>query len=465
MLHAGFAHTVITPPPGKDIPGLFERRPAEGVHDELFARAVVIDDGATCVAMVQTDAITAPESIVADARKQARALCGIRPGNCFIAATHTHSGGPVFEAFLSEFDEKYPGFLAQQIATAIAEAHRKRRPAHAGTGASLAEGVAFNRRFVMKDGTHTTHPGKMNPDIVEPAGPADPTVTVAGFADPETLEPLGCVVNFACHATHMNGMLFSADYPKYIVDTLQGVYGPEFGVVFLNGACGDVTQVDNRSPRPGEFGEYWCARTGRTVGAAALQAMARMDYVTGATVASSTTHVKCAIRKSTPEAIKSAKALLRKKKPTASDVETIYANETLLVEALRRKTPERKLEIQGVRIADALFWSAPAEYFQQFALDVREASPFPHTCCVELANGYNGYVCSLEGFTGGYESRTARSSMLVPESGDKIAWTAERLAQRMFGEAEEEVTAMPGRRIWQSEGDEALDGINQLKEE
>ena len=83
--------------------------------------------------------------------------------------------------------------------------------------------------------------------------------------------PVGAVVHFACHATHMNGLLYSADYVKWVVDTVRAVYGPAFGAVFLNGACGDVTQVDNRSPRPLEMGPYWAERSGRCVGGAAVQ--------------------------------------------------------------------------------------------------------------------------------------------------------------------------------------------------
>jgi len=464
MLQAGFASRCITPPPGREVPGLFERRLAKGVCDDLYARAGVVDDGATCVAMVQTDAVKVSERIVRDARKQAQDLCGIPSKNCFISATHTHSGGPVFGGFLSEGDGDYVAYVSQQIASAIAEAYRVRRPALVGAGTDRAEGVAYNRRFVMKNGSQKTHPGKMHVDIDGPAGPADPTVTVVGFLDTAQSRPLGCIVNFACHATHMNGYLYSADYVRWVVATVQAVHGPHFGVVYLNGACGDVTQVDNQSPRPSEFGPYWCERSGRIIGGGAVQALARIDYLRKATVDARATKVRAAIRTSTTAARKAARDLLKRKAVTHEDIETIYANELLMVERLRRKEPVHTLEIMGVRIADALFWGVPGEFFQAFALDVREASPFPHTCCVELANGYHGYICTKEAFRGGgYEIRTARSSLLEEDAGDIVVRAAKRLGKRMYADAARELRALPKRRVWpEFKDDAALDGINQI---
>ena len=462
-MKAGFSAACITPPVGKEIPGLFERRMAQGVHDDLFARAAVVDDGRNVVALVQTDTISLPSEVVLKARALAHRLCGITGSNCLISATHTHSGGPTFGGFLSEADEGYCSFVVERVASAIAEAYRVRRPVLVGTGASLAEGVAFNRRFVMRDGSQRTHPGKMNADIVAPAGPEDPTVTVVGFCEPRTFRPVGCIVNFACHATHMNGLLYSADYVRWVVDTLRSVYGEGFGVVYLNGACGDVTQMDNRSPRPGEFGEYWCERTGRVVGGGALQALARLDYFSKATVDCQTAKLSARIRKSSAEAVRAARSLLCENKATADNVETIYASELLEVEALRRESPVRRLEIMAIRIADAMFWGVPGEFFQQFALDVRAASPFPHTCCVELANGYNGYICTKEAFAGGgYEVRTARSSLLEPRTGEDIVRTAKTLSRRLYDEAGTETQALPCRRVWPVVHDTALDGIQQI---
>jgi neutral ceramidase len=403
--------------------------------------------------------------VVRTARKEAHALCGIPPENCFVAATHTHSGGPIFGGFLSVPDSSYPDFVACQIGAAIAEAFRRRRPVHAGTGAGRAEGIAFNRRFFMKDGSQITHPGKMNPGILEAAGPEDPTVTVIGFCDPATWLPVGAVISFACHATHMNGYLYSADYPKWIADTLRAVYGPDFEVVFLNGACGDVTQVDNRQDRAEEFGPWWAERTGRAVAGAAIQALSRMTWRRHAPLRPATAFLRAAIRESAAADRKAARALLKKTPVSAENVDTIYARELLEVEKMRKEKPRRRLEISAISIGDTVFWGVPGEYFQEFALDVRAESPFAHTCCIELANGYNGYICTEESFQGGgYEIRTARSSFLVPETGRRIARRAAKLCNDLYAMQKKAVARYEKNAVWPAYHDPgALDGINQLK--
>ena len=117
----------------------------------------------------------------------------------------------------------------------------------------------------------------------------------------------------------------------------------------------------------------------------------------------------------------------------------------------------------GIRIADALFWGVPGEFFQEFALEVKSCSPLRLTCCVELANGCFGYICTHAAFAGGgYEIRTARSSMLEPNTGSRVVAAAKRLCSALHKDAEKEVRTIPDRRIWPGGDDSALDGINQL---
>ncbi len=118
--------------------------------------------------------------------------------------------------------------------------------ARCGAGVGREDKVAFNRRFRMRSGLTHTHPRQGNPDIVEVAGPTDPDVGVIGAWDKEG-KLIGCVVNYACHATTSPGGI-SANYIYYLEKAIRGMMGQEVVVVFLPGASGDVTQVDNLSP-------------------------------------------------------------------------------------------------------------------------------------------------------------------------------------------------------------------------
>ncbi|NBS05770.1 MAG: hypothetical protein EBS64_11420, partial [Verrucomicrobia bacterium] len=116
-----------------------------------------------------------------------------------------------------------------------------------GYGVGHESQVAFNRRLRMKNGLTFSHPGKNNPDVVEFANPTDDEVGVIGvWRSDGTLA--GCIVNFSCHAT-TNSDGIGANWIHYTEKVIQGYYGADAKVVFLQGACGDVTQVNNLDPK------------------------------------------------------------------------------------------------------------------------------------------------------------------------------------------------------------------------
>jgi hypothetical protein len=425
VLTAGFARVDITPEVGGEIPGGFNKNLSKGVHDPLWAEAAVFTRGSMSLALVGLDTLMIPDDVVADARSRAEALCGVPGKNILIAASHTHNGGAIVDCLGSERDPAYCQLMAERIAEAVSKARQGAVPARVAAGSGHEDTVGFNRRFKMKDGTVKTHPGKMNPDIIEPAGPIDPEVGVISVESLEG-ELLGCVVNYALHGTTMGGSLLSADWPGYLRQTVRGGLGQDIGVVFLNGACGDVTQVDNRSARPSEFGEAWSRRIGMTVGAEVLKMLARAEYSADIALGAATETLDLPIR----DLAESDEALVEREAPGSglgSGGHEVYLREAGLVRAMKAVSPTVPVEVQALRIGPAAIVSNPTEYFCALGLAIKQASPWRPTFVSELSNGYAGYSPTAEAFQGGgYEVRTARSSFLAPGTGEQIVEASAR---------------------------------------
>ncbi len=431
VLRAGFARTEVTPAVGMEIPGGFAKNFSTGVHDPLWAEAAYFTDGTVRLAVVGVDLIVIPFDMAEEARKLAEARCGIPAGNIMIGANHTHNGGPVDSCWAVERDDAYCAFAAERIADAVAKACETAVEARVGCGLGREDVVGYNRRFRMKDGTIRTHPGKMNPDIVAPAGPTDPDVAVVAVEDTGGML-LGCIVNFALHGTTLSGSLISADWPFYMRNTIRGGLGADIGVVFLNGACGDVTQVDNQNPRPGEFGEAWARRVGMSVGSAALNVLAKLEFKAAAPLAVKSERLSLPIR----DLGSSDEELVKREAPGIGlgTGDEVYLREAALVREMKAKSPTVTVEIQAMRIGETGIVCNPAEYFCQFGLNIKHASPWKPTMVVELANGCCGYVGTSEAFLGGgYEVRTARCSYLAAGAGEQIADTSARLLCQLSG--------------------------------
>lgn len=431
VLRAGFARADMTPAVGMEIPGGFAKNFSKGIHDPLWAEAAYFTNGTVSLALVGIDEINVSQDIIQDARKQAEAGCGIPAGNILIGASHTHNGGPVENCWAVEKDAAYCKLVAERIADAVAKACETAVEARVSCGVGQENEIAFNRRFRMKDGTIRTHPGKMNPDIVAPAGPIDPDVAVIAAEDVSG-KLLGCIVNFALHGTTLSGSLISADWIYYLRQTMRGGLGSDIGVVFLNGPCGDVTQVDNRNPRPGEFGEGWARRVGMSVGSVALNVLAKAEFAADVPLDVKTEALALPIRD-----LGDSDAELVKREAPESGLGTgdeVYLKEAALVREMKAKSPTVNVEVLTMRIGAAGVASNPAELFCQFGLDIKHNSPFKPTMVVELANGCCGYVGTNEAFLGGgYEVRTARCSYLGPGAGDQIANASARLLCQLAG--------------------------------
>ncbi|MBD3181303.1 hypothetical protein GF312_03360 [Candidatus Poribacteria bacterium] len=439
-MKAGFAERDITPEAGMERPGGYGKAYHDGnVHDPCKVRVGVFDDGIDKVVLIGVDTLAVPRSFVLNVRKRAYETCGINPDAVMIGASHSHSAGPLGMIVPGYFNyasdmvkhlayEKSsnanPEYIQQvEDATveAITEADKSRITAKCGTGAGHENKACFNRRFRMKDGITCTHPGKCNPDIIEPAGPIDPEVGVVGAWDSED-NLLGCVVNYACHGTTGPGGT-SADWIYYLEKTIRGVMGDNAIVVFLNGACGDVTQVDNQDPYSVDFGERSARYVGTRVGAEAVKVLVSIEPGKLKPIKFLTNIIPIKRRIPSEEKLTKALDIVQKTPSDVGATEWTFAKETVLLKAVIEKKTFADVEIQAIQIGPAVFLANPAEFFCQYGLDLKNGSQFPFTFPVELANGCIGYVPTEEAMGehgGGYETRLTSYSNLEVRAGHMI---------------------------------------------
>lgn len=441
-VRTGFSERDISPEIGMERPGGYGKGFHQSFHDPCKARAAVFDDGSGAIALVGLDALIIREPQVAEARRRISEKTGIAPEAVLIGASHSHSSGPTGMVLPGEFDHAdalvqdlayeqssaadsaYLEQMVVGIVDAVVEAYENRRELRLGFGQGEEDSVSFNRRWRMKGGLSFTHPGFGNPDSVEPAGPIDPEVGVIGAWDAED-KLVGCVVNFACHATTSPPGI-SANYVWALEKVIRGALGEDAVVVFLNGNSGDVTQVDNGSPAGRLPGRDAALLVGGRVGAEAVKVLlaVRNRTTTVAEVAHSVEILEIPRRKPSPERLARSRELVQEKPTEARALhDWIWAKEIVMLDALIAKEPVRQVEVQAVQIGPAVFVTNPAEYFCEFGLEQKAASPFPFTWPVSLANGCVGYVPTSEALGpngGGYETRLTSYSNLVPEAGDRI---------------------------------------------
>ena len=471
-VRTGFAERDISPEIGMERPGGYGKGYHQKFHDACKARAVVFDDGSDVVAMVGLDALFIREPQVIEIRRRISEKTGIAPGAVLIGASHSHSSGPTGMVLPGEFDHadalvqdlayeqssaadpKYLEIMVNGIVEAVTEAFETRADLRIGFGRGEEGSAVFNRRWRMKNGLSFTHPRNGNPDMVEPAGPIDPEVGVIGAWN-EAGELVGCVVNFACHATTSPAGI-SANYPWAIEKVIRGSFGDKVTVVFLNGASGDVTQVDNASPVVQPTGEASALLVGGRVGAEAVKVMLGMStsLTTEAEVAAKTEVLKIPRRKPSAERIAKSRELVSEKPTEAQALnDWIWAKEIVMLQALIEAEPIRDVEVQAIQVGPAVFVTNPAEYFCEFGLQQKAGSPFPFTWPVSLANGCVGYVPTSEALGpngGGYETRLTSYSNLVPEAGDQIQDAGIALVKSMIpGEVPKAKPAPEFKGGWQ----------------
>ncbi len=419
-ISAGAYEIDITPPLGVDLAGYFNVRKADSILDNLYAKSVVLKDGDTEVAITSCDLCVIPREMVLAIRAFASQWSGIPEENIMISATHTHTGPVTTGLLAGEIDSTYIEVLVKKIASSIAMAKKNLKEASVRAGRGKEQNLVFNRRYVMKDGWVKTNPGKLNPDIIKPAGPVDPDILVILLED-NTKSPIALLVNYANHVDTIGGTGISADYPGILSNTIKRFLG-DIPVLFLTGAEGDINHIDVMDSNP-QGGYEEAKRIGITLAGEVLKVLVKLTPINGY-LGIKSSFLDVPVRKPDQIEVDKAKKLLEETGEMSSgeltafdlakgslEVERAYAQEVTALLQLDRDLEE--LELQAISLGELVFLGVPGEPFAEIGLAIKRGSPFSYTGIVSLANGYSGYIPTEKAFDeGGYEIRLARSSKL-----------------------------------------------------
>lgn len=472
---AGFSEIDITPPIGgsRQVPYL-PAASIRGVQWPLRGRVALFEDGERRAAIVALDLISLLPETASRLRSELAAVGELSADEVFISCTHTHNGPKTKFGFGEPPDLQYLELLESKLPEAMAAAAARLEPVELRYGRSVTHGLTFNRRPVYADGQVGTHGPMWVEDFVRLEGQADEELQVL-VAQRQDGSIAGGLVGWACHPhILLPEPLYSADFVGAMAEKLAERHGGTF--LYLQGASGNLSWGDMSAESEqfesetgevvtqltvaqanvvSEMGE---AITQRRLAQANQWADALVEAVEAAYAASRAVEsgriraasrtVEIEQRTATLEQVELAFWFLAQE-PGSVDLDefnrkmtgrryTFYGNRGLQNLFAREaigmwewhqrsglQPPLQPVEISALAIADVAFVAYPAEMFTEFGLRTKAESPFPSTFVCGLANGWVGYVPTVEAFErGGYETRLGYSSRLVPDAGDTMTAVA-----------------------------------------
>lgn len=429
-LTAGWARRRITPPAGVDLSGYVARAgPSVGVHDDIFADALVVDDGSTRVCIIGLDILAvdlAQDSVLRAAVAHAG---GIPEKNILIGCSHTH-GGPAVQNLrqCGTPDECYVRWMFEQVAAAVSEAGARMSSTRLAVTRAHSE-LGINRRS-LRAGQGTAAPpdsGCVDPEVIALVIDAGP----AGRA---------LVFNYGCHGVVLGAenLLVTGDWITAAKSMLESQGAADLSL-FLQGCCGDV----NPQVR-GSFADREVA--GEMVAAPLMGAVADAVALDDPRIRVDWLAVELPLqplpqREEIEQEISFRREELARMRAEGLPCASIHISEAMLgwaqdalsVVESGRVPGSVALPIQRLSFGDFSLIAIPGEVFSSIGLRIKAMRAGP-TAVVGCANGNIGYIPDRSAFAeGGYEPSEAFKfygiQMVGPESETVILNAAQTLLQ------------------------------------
>ena len=414
QFYANVSQSVITP-----AVGTFMVEPdgklSTGTHDELYVKALALGDGKNRFVIVSFDLIGLDDTLVKSIQKTVFDSVGIKAEQLMLSCTHTHNSPITFDAMyppdeLMESlgvkkarDEQWVKQLIAITSGTVKNAVNNLKEVSIRQGKAPVQ-IGFNRRLIKSADV------SMTPN---PNGPALKETDVVLIKDIDS--EIAFLFSYAAHpvCVHETSTEFTADYPGYAVQHINTKY-PRSIPVFLQGCGGNVNSTLK--------GGYEAAEIdGNKLGEAVLNSVKSSEKIEPTSIFYGQRNFYLPFVYFDNE---TAELLLKR---IGESYKTINENPDFkqnpwhreLVKTARKleyltenrdRHPGLPFQAQALALGRSLAIIAfPDEVFVNYALFIKEHSPFEQTIVLGFTNGTKSYVPSAEAFfLGGYEPRTAQ---------------------------------------------------------
>lgn len=275
-LLAGAARIDITP---QDLTGLTNlwRHPFEGVHDPIYVRALVVDNGINSAAIVAADLVEFGDT--SELRKKIEKEIGTPTDHIIITASHDHNAprvGTVTAGATAQKGGPATAIYTEQVYAKIVDALRQAKaglqPARVGLGKGTAEVNTHRNVFTAEGWGMGSNPG----------GPSDRTVWVIKF---ESLagEPLALLINYAVHSVCIGpeNRLVTGDVAGAVERHVEQFYQDEVVALWTIGPAGDQNpKYLDHDHRENEADYRLMDALGQILGEEVLQVAGRIGRMT-----------------------------------------------------------------------------------------------------------------------------------------------------------------------------------------
>ncbi len=371
-------------------------KPAEGIHDSIYAKALALKSGDSKYLIITMDILGLPSNFKTDLLKRIEKK-GWKAENVMLLPSHSH-GSLEMAAINSKnvfgvpqigiFQPELLSFLLDKTEKLVLEADKNYREVKIGTGSAKFDGLNRNRR------------GDKTIDN-------ELSVTRVDLANGQ---PLAALVNWTAHPTFIGGddMLVSAEWPGYLQTEMEKAIGKGAVVMYYNGAEGDQSPVYN-----GKGGAYEKIQGyGKIIAGKALEVYKQIQPKTENQLAFNYQIIDLPEQVAHPDFMETGGAEYGLNEQTVK----------VIMDALGPK----KVGMGSVRIGDFVLVGIPGELVAELGIKIKDSlknDKVKHVAIGGLANEWISYILTEDEYVNGsgYE---ASVSFYGPKLGEIITGSA-----------------------------------------